>query len=102
MNKATLACIAISITFSILLSAQDNRKVATTSPAVDFPPAATLQQLMRGVMFPNSNIIFTVQTHDPAEKKKPGDRATADGGFNWSAWGTDLYSGWEIVDYAAI
>lgn len=65
-------------------------------------PAANLNQLMRGILFPNSNIIFTVQTHDPAEKKKAGDTVTADGGFNWSMWGSDLYPGWEIVDYAAL
>jgi hypothetical protein len=55
---------------------------------------------MRGIMFPNSNIIFTVQTHDPGEKKKSGN--VGDGGFNWAQWGTDLYSGWDIVDYAAL
>ena len=78
--------------------------VTTTAagPQTDFPPTGNLSQLMRGIMFPNSNIIFTVQTHDPAEKKKAGDAATADGGFNWSMWGNDLYSGWDIVDYAAI
>ncbi|HWE49779.1 MAG TPA: cytochrome c [Bryobacteraceae bacterium] len=65
----------------------------------DFPPTANLNQLMRGVMFPNSNIIFTVQTHDPAEKKKAGNDDT---GFNWSQWGNDLYTGWDIVDYAAL
>jgi cytochrome c553 len=75
---------------------------ATTSATPASGPVGNLNQLMRGVMFPNSNIIFTVQSHDPAEKKKAGDAATADGGFNWSQWGTDLYSGWEIVDYAAI
>jgi cytochrome c553 len=75
---------------------------STTGPMAAFPAAGNLSQLMRGIMFPNSNIIFTVQTHDPAEKKKAGDAATADGGFNWSMWGSDLYSGWEIVDYAAI
>jgi cytochrome c553 len=73
---------------------------STITPA--FPATGNLSQLMRGIMFPNSNIIFTVQTHDPAEKKKAGDAATADGGFNWAMWGNDLYSGWEIVDYAAI
>jgi cytochrome c553 len=78
---------------------------ATTSTAAparaksDFPPVANLQQLMRGIMFPNSNIIFTVQTHNPAEKKKSG---VADSGFNWAQWGTDLYSGWDIVDYASL
>jgi cytochrome c553 len=77
-------------------------RAPTTATLPAFPAAGNLSQLMRGIMFPNSNIIFTVQTHDPAEKKKAGDAATADGGFNWSMWGSDLYSGWEIVDYAAI
>ena len=75
---------------------------STAGPLAAFPAAGNLSQLMRGVMFPNSNIIFTVQTHDPAEKKKAGNAATTDGGFNWAMWGSDLYSGWEIVDYAAI
>jgi hypothetical protein len=83
--------------------ANDGPATASTSaPPAAFPATGNLQQLMRGIMFPNSNIIFTVQTHDPAEKKKAGDTATADGGFNWAMWGSDLYSGWEIVDYAAI
>ena len=73
----------------------------TAAPGA-FSATGNLNQLMRAIMFPNSNIIFTVQTHDPAEKKKAGDTATADGGFNWTMWGSDLYSGWEIVDYAAI
>ncbi len=72
------------------------------APTSEFAPTGNLNQLMRGIMFPNSNILFTVQTHDPAEKKKAGNAATADGGFNWSMWGSDLYPGWDIVDYAAI
>ena len=75
---------------------------STAGPPPAFPATGNLSQLMRGVMFPNSNIIFTVQTHDPGEKRKPADAATANGGFNWTMWGSDLYSGWEIVDYAAI
>jgi cytochrome c553 len=89
---------------------QTGKAVATTGPATAptsgspaaFPATGNLNQLMRGIMFPNSNIIFTVQTNDPGEKKKAGDAANANGGFNWSAWGSDLYSGWEIVDYAGI
>jgi cytochrome c553 len=84
-------------------AAASAQPVATSSGAAPaFPALGNLSQLMRGIMFPNSNIIFTVQTHDPAEKKKAGDAAAADGGFNWTMWGSDLYSGWEIVDYAAI
>ena len=66
------------------------------------PPRAISINSCAVIMFPNSNIIFTVQTHDPAEKKKPSDGANASGGFNWAAWGNELYSGWEIVDYASI
>jgi hypothetical protein len=77
-------------------------RATTSGPAPAFPATGNLSQLMRGIMFPNSNILFTVQTHDPAAKKKAGDAATADGGFNWAMWGNDLYSGWDIVDYAAI
>jgi cytochrome c553 len=75
---------------------------AATTAQSPLTPAGNLTQIMRGIMFPNSNILFTVQTHDPAEKKKIGDTAAADGGFNWSMWGSDLYTGWEVVDYAAI
>ena len=75
---------------------------STTAPPDAFSATGNLNQLMRGIMFPNSNIIFTVQTHDPGEKKKTGDAANANSGFNWSTWGSDLYSGWEIVDYASI
>jgi cytochrome c553 len=75
--------------------------VSAPGPPAAFPATGNLSQLMRGIMFPNSNIIFTVQTHDPAEKKKAGD-GSASGGFNWTMWGSDLYSGWEIVDYAGI
>jgi cytochrome c553 len=82
-------------------SAEPATASRTEAPAV-VSATGNLNQLMRGIMFPNSNIIFTVQTHDPAEKKKADDAANASGGFNWSMWGSDLYPGWEIVDYAAI
>jgi cytochrome c553 len=80
--------------------ASDSRPAS--GAAVAFPAAGNLSQLMRGIMFPNSNIIFTVQTNDPGAKKPTGAAATAGGGFNWTMWGSDLYSGWEIVDYAGI
>ncbi len=63
---------------------------ASRTEAAGFLPAGNLNQLMRGIMFPNSNILFTVQTHDPAEKPKTSDAANTKGGFNWSMWGSDL------------
>jgi mono/diheme cytochrome c family protein len=78
------------------------KSVAAANPAPSFPPAGNLAQVMRGILFPNSNIIFTVQTHDPAEKKAAPEGAAVAGGFNWTIWGSDIYPAWELVDYAAV
>ena len=60
-------------------------------------PDGNLAQLMRGVMFPNSNIIFDVQTNDPGVEKKLGE---AGGGA--LATFANIYTGWEYVENAAI
>lgn len=73
---------------------------SAAAQTASFPPLGNMSQVMRGIMFPNANILFTVQTHDPAEKKPIVDVAA--GGFDWFTWGGGLYSGWESVDYAAI
>ena len=72
-------------------------------PASTFPPAANLAQLMRGIFFPSSNIIFNVQGHDPGEKKdgKPYEPSST-GAFNWADWGAGIYSPWEVVDFAGL
>jgi mono/diheme cytochrome c family protein len=96
------------------LSAEDAalKQIAfPTAPAAPKPAAAAAQapasqafgnmaQVMRGILFPSSNLIFAVQGQDPAaprEAYKPGA-----GGFNWADWGAGIYSGWELVDYAAV
>jgi S-disulfanyl-L-cysteine oxidoreductase SoxD len=65
-----------------------------------FPATGNMQQLMAGILFPTSNIIFNVQTHDPGVKIKPSD--VTQGGFSWVDWGAGIYSGWELVDDAAV
>ena len=67
-----------------------------------FPPLGNMAQLMRGIFFPNANLIFTVQTHDPAEKPKPAAGGGQTGGFSFVEWGAGIYGGWELVDNAAI
>ncbi|HKB11335.1 MAG TPA: cytochrome c [Vicinamibacterales bacterium] len=61
------------------------------------PPAGTLAQVMRGIFFPNSNLIFDVQQHDPGAPKPSGDAA----GSATATYG-NAYSGWEMVENAAI
>jgi mono/diheme cytochrome c family protein len=71
--------------------------VAGQLPAL--PPSGNVAQVMRGILFPSANIIFTTQSIDPGAKK-PVQEST--GGFDWLIWGGNVYKGWDVVDYAAV
>jgi hypothetical protein len=70
-----------------------------STPANPAPAAAApslrvegnLAQVMRGILFPNSNIIFDAQNTDPVEKAKKTE----------SQYG-NVYGGWMEVENAAI
>ncbi|HEY2152645.1 MAG TPA: cytochrome c [Vicinamibacterales bacterium] len=66
-------------------------------PASSAKPTGTLAQIMRGIYFPDSNLIFDVQQNDPAQPKKRPDttHSTTDKFIN-------LYPGWQVVENAAI
>jgi len=67
------------------------------------PPVGNVAQVMRGILFPSSNIVFTVQSVDPgARKAAPAADDLNTGGFDWLTWGGSVYKGWDLVDYAAI
>jgi hypothetical protein len=70
-------------------------KVAPRPPARS---AGTLAQIMRGIYFPNSNLIFDVQQNDPAAAKK---KTTEAGASAVDAY-ANSYSGWEAVENAAV
>jgi len=71
---------------------------ATGAGAVSsFAVAGNLAQLMRGVTFPNANILFNVQVKDPA-KDKPAMPIP----FDYVQWGSTVYYGWQTVDQAAL
>jgi mono/diheme cytochrome c family protein len=63
-------------------------------------PPGNMAQLMRGILFPSSNLLFQVQSTDPAAPKSAYEPGTTS--FSWVDWGAGIYSGWELVDYAAI
>jgi mono/diheme cytochrome c family protein len=69
--------------------------------AARYPPTGTLNQLMRGVFFPNSNLLFTVQTRDPAAPVPPPDPAAKGAGFSVFEWGQGIYTGWPVIENAA-
>lgn len=81
--------------------------VAACTSAVPTPPPAapaappqqvvgTLNQVMRGILFPNSNIIFDAQDRDPGAEVDPADAAAAAHPF------AGTYGGWQSVENAAI
>jgi len=70
---------------------------AATSGSSSFAVAANLAQVMRGITFPNANILFNVQVKDPA-KDKPAMPIP----FDYVQWGTTVYYGWQSVDQAAL
>ena len=82
-------------------SSQPKPAVLTAGQAPSFPPAGNLAQVMRGILFPSSNLIFNVQTHDPAAPRT-GVGVGATTAFSWADWGAGIYTGWELVDYAAV
>ena len=64
-------------------------------------PPGNMAQVMRGILFPSSNLLFNVQTADPGAVKV-GYQPDTSAGFSWVDWGAGIYSGWELVDYASI
>ena len=57
---------------------------------------ANMLQLMRGVLYPASNVIFTAQTDDPAAFKPAARPSTSSDPF------TSAYGGWEAVENAGL
>jgi hypothetical protein len=85
-------CVLVVAVCAGLLFAQTPARGAATSPRV----SANLLQLMRGILYPNSNVIFFVQDKDPTGVKPEGDPATS---VNPLA---STYGGWDAVQNAAL
>ncbi len=57
---------------------------------------ANLLQVMRGILFPNSNVIFAAQTQDPGVVKKDADPASS---VNPLA---GQYGGWQAIENSGL
>lgn len=85
MTRPLFRALAIVLLGAVAVSAQ-------SSPAA----SATVNQLMRGVFFINSNVVFLVQSDDPAAIKRdfqPSRAVNPLGG---------TFGGWEAVENAAL
>jgi len=57
---------------------------------------ANMVQLMRGTLYPQSNVIFTAQVEDPASFKPAAHQSTSSDPF------TSAYGGWEAVENSGL
>lgn len=81
---------------SLLLVGSCTAAPPPTPEALQSKVQGSLNQVMRGILFPNSNIIFDAQDRDPAAEVDPSDAAAAAHPF------AGTYGNWEAVENAAM
>jgi hypothetical protein len=97
MNMRTTGLIFLFLCFTVLTACSPG-PAGTAKPTGDVAqPTGELAQLMRGILFPNSNLIFDAQSNDPGAPKKE-----AAGGGGASATFANVYSGWQMLEGAAV
>ena len=102
-GRSELAAEDASLKLTTFPASPAPARSAAAPGAPTFPAAGNLAQVMRGILFPSSNLIFNVQGRDPGAPlpARPSSQVTS-GAFPWADWGAGIYSGWELVDYAAV
>ena len=69
----------------------------TTAQGPAPEPVGSLAEVMRSILFPNSNILFDVQARDP---DAPPETTAASGTV--TATFSSIYTGWPLVESAAV
>jgi cytochrome c556 len=86
---ATLAVVGV-------VAAQTPARGRGAAPAPAARVHGSLAQVMRGILYPASNVIFSAQSTDPTTVKPDGDPSTSPNPLSSS------YGGWEAVENAGI
>ena|SRR5262252_4654684 len=79
----------------VLLALTSSTSAQAPAPRPAPKPDATLLQLMRGILYPASNVIFAAQ-EDLSKQPKPSDEATSPNPL------TSTYGGWTAVENAGL
>jgi hypothetical protein len=88
----------VAITALFISCTQSPPPAPAPAPAAPQPKVyGTLAQVMQGIPFPNSNIIFDTQTNDPGAAQKSGGAGAA-ATQQYAA----VYGGWKAVENASI
>lgn len=95
--------VCFALLFSVVAAAAQGPGAKPAAPSPGAKPAAqaaasapvgTLLQVMRGVLFHSSNLIFATQGTDPADPKAP--LLASSGTY------ARVYNGWQVVENAAV
>lgn len=97
----TLYALAIATTVVFVGCTRAESPEQTEQTEARYEPQAygNLAQVMRGIPFPASNIIFDTQTVDPGAEPAADDPAAGQGA---TAQFSGVYGGWQAVENAAI
>jgi hypothetical protein len=97
---AVLVCIGVAVLCaeaeSAMAQAPARGRGAAPAAARAQQVHGNLLQVMRGILFPNSNVVFSAQTVDPASVKKAVDPAAATDPL------ASIYGGWEAIENSGI
>jgi hypothetical protein len=104
LGKTTFALAAVASAAALVAACTPSQPPAAASP----PPAQAaaarpqsqvhgdLRQVMRGILFPNSNVVFLAQGTDPATVPKDADGTTSVDPL------ASVYGGWEAIENSSI
>jgi len=87
MTGAVTLAVAAALCAGFLMAQSSPRAAA---------PAANLNQIMRSLFFPHSNVIFFTQRYDPAEVKPASEPSASTDPL------TGVFGGWEAVENSAL
>ena len=79
-----------------IAAAQAPAPKAATPARAPARPTGTLAQVMRGIYFPNANLIFDVQQNDPGVPKKKSQSGSSTDTY------ASAYAEWDKVENAAV
>jgi hypothetical protein len=100
MKKLSVLVLATCVAVACGSPNPSSAPAAPATPAAPSPQSyANLAQVMRGIPFPNSNIIFDTQSTDPGAAAKPAPGGAAAGATNTYS---SVYGGWQAVENAAL
>lgn len=93
MNFSRFLFGAVTVAIAVVVGA--GLLMAQSAPTAT-PPAADLNQLMRSLFFPHSNVVFFTQRYDPSEVKPALEPSASTDPL------TGVFGGWAAVEDAAL